>query len=109
MSKTLSALGERVWEMPPLILHLFNQRVPADSLLENSRCRTDVIGVNTQRRLRPRRTSPPHPRWTPGRDPQLVFSRQGYLPLDGPVAWSPSAAFRSSTRRAAAPRASPVC
>jgi len=45
MSKTLSALGERVWEMPPLILHLFNQRVPADSLLENSRAALMLSGL----------------------------------------------------------------
>ena len=45
MSKTLSALGERVWEMPPLILHLFHQRVPADSLLENSRAALMLSGL----------------------------------------------------------------
>ena len=30
-------LGESLWELPPLILHPFNERVPPSALLENSR------------------------------------------------------------------------
>src|SRR5438094_6253923 len=32
-----ATLGETVWDLPPLILHPFNERVPPAALLENSK------------------------------------------------------------------------
>src|SRR6188474_1155523 len=97
MSKTLSALGETVWEMPPLILHPFNERVPADSMLENSRAAlmlsglipSDGSGREELRRL-------------------ILAGRLGEIPMlyflgKDIFRWMDSAAFRSSTRRASAP------
>ena len=45
MSNGLKALGETVWDLPPLILHPFNERVPPASLLENSRAALMLSGL----------------------------------------------------------------
>jgi hypothetical protein len=44
MSKPL-ILGDTVWELPPLILHPFNERVSPNSLLENSRAALMLSGL----------------------------------------------------------------
>jgi hypothetical protein len=44
MSPTIT-LGESVWELPPLILHPFNERVPPSALLENSRAALMLSGL----------------------------------------------------------------
>ena len=44
MSNPLS-LSETVWELPPLILHPFNERASPDSLLENSRAALMLSGL----------------------------------------------------------------
>jgi hypothetical protein len=41
----ITALGERVWELPPLILHPFNERVPPSALLENSKAALILSGL----------------------------------------------------------------
>lgn len=38
-------LGETVWELPPLILHPFNERVPPSALLENSKAALMLAGL----------------------------------------------------------------
>ena len=38
-------LAERVWELPPLILHPFNERVPPSALLENSKAALMLSGL----------------------------------------------------------------
>lgn len=38
-------LGEAVWELPPLILHPFNERVPPSALLENSKAALMLSGL----------------------------------------------------------------
>ncbi|MGO9255639.1 MAG: hypothetical protein ACLQU1_04965 [Bryobacteraceae bacterium] len=38
-------LGETVWELPPLILHPFNERVPPATLLENSKAALMLAGL----------------------------------------------------------------
>src|ERR1700757_1655643 len=38
-------LGTGVWNLPPLILHPFNERVPASALLENSRAALMLSGL----------------------------------------------------------------
>ena len=45
MSLPITALGERVWELPPLILHPFNERVPPSALLENSKAALMLSGL----------------------------------------------------------------
>src|SRR5208337_4162771 len=45
MSLPMTTLGERVWELPPLILHPFNERVPASALLENSKAALMLSGL----------------------------------------------------------------
>jgi hypothetical protein len=37
--------GEAVWELPPLILHPFNERVPPSALLENSKAALMLAGL----------------------------------------------------------------
>lgn len=37
--------GETVWSLPPLILHPFNERVPASALLENSKAALILSGL----------------------------------------------------------------
>ena len=39
------ALGTTVWELPPLILHPFNEKVPPAELLENSRAALMLAGL----------------------------------------------------------------
>ena len=41
----ITTLGERVWELPPLILHPFNERVPPSALLENSKAALMLSGL----------------------------------------------------------------
>ena len=45
MSKPVSNLGETVWELPPLILHPFNERVSPATLLENSKAALMLAGL----------------------------------------------------------------
>ena len=45
MSFPITTLGERVWELPPLILHPFNERVPPSALLENSKAALMLSGL----------------------------------------------------------------
>jgi hypothetical protein len=40
-----SSLGETVWQMPPLILHPFNERVAPGTLLENSKAALMLSGL----------------------------------------------------------------
>ena len=41
----ITTLGERVWELPPLILHPFNERVPPSALLDNSKAALMLSGL----------------------------------------------------------------
>ena len=45
MSRVLTTLGETVWDLPPLILHPFNERVPPARLLENSQAALMLSGL----------------------------------------------------------------
>jgi hypothetical protein len=45
MSPATNTPGETVWTLPPLILHPFNERVPASALLENSRAALMLSGL----------------------------------------------------------------
>ncbi len=45
MSTPIRTLGETVWELPPLILHPFSERVPPAALLENSRAALMLAGL----------------------------------------------------------------
>ncbi len=45
MSTPIRTLGETVWELPPLILHPFNERVPPAALLENSKAALMLAGL----------------------------------------------------------------
>jgi hypothetical protein len=45
MSQVLTTLGETVWDLPPLILHPFNERVPPTALLENSKAALMLSGL----------------------------------------------------------------
>jgi hypothetical protein len=45
MSLPGTSLGEKVWELPPLILHPFNERVPPSALLENSKAALMLSGL----------------------------------------------------------------
>jgi hypothetical protein len=40
-----TTLGETVWELPPLILHPFNERIPPSALLENSKAALMLSGM----------------------------------------------------------------
>lgn len=40
-----TTLGEAVWDLPPLILHPFNEHVPPAALLENSRAALMLSGL----------------------------------------------------------------
>jgi hypothetical protein len=42
---TVTSFGESVWELPPLILHPFNERVPPAALLENSKAALMLSGL----------------------------------------------------------------
>ncbi len=39
------ALGEAIWELPPLILHPFSERISPESLLENSKAALMLSGL----------------------------------------------------------------
>jgi hypothetical protein len=41
----VTTLGEIVWDLPPLILHPFNERVPPTALLENSKAALMLSGL----------------------------------------------------------------
>ena len=45
MPPSNAALGETVWNLPPLILHPFNERVPPSTLLENSKASLILSGL----------------------------------------------------------------
>ena len=45
MPTSTRSLGETVWELPPLILHPFSERVPPAALLENSRAALMLAGL----------------------------------------------------------------
>jgi hypothetical protein len=45
MPTPITTLGETVWSLPPLILHPFNERVPACTLLENSKAALILSGL----------------------------------------------------------------
>jgi len=45
MPTSTSVLGETIWELPPLILHPFNERVSPAALLENSKAALMLAGV----------------------------------------------------------------
>ena len=45
MSTPTGTLGETVWELPPLILHPFNEHLPPAALLENSKAALMLAGL----------------------------------------------------------------
>jgi len=45
MPTSVKALGQGVWDLPPLILHPFNERVPPSTLLENSKAALMLAGL----------------------------------------------------------------
>ena len=45
MPTSAKTLGESVWDLPPLILHPFNERVPPSTLLENSKAALMLAGL----------------------------------------------------------------
>src|SRR3954452_725137 len=45
MATPLTSFGETVWELPPLILHPFNERVSPSTLLENSKAALMLSGL----------------------------------------------------------------
>jgi hypothetical protein len=45
MPPHVTTLGEALWELPPLILHPFNERVPPSTLLENSKAALMLSGL----------------------------------------------------------------
>jgi hypothetical protein len=45
MISTVPAIGETTWEMPPLILHPFSERVSPATLLENSKAALMLSGL----------------------------------------------------------------
>ncbi len=45
MLSTMPALGETIWEVPPLILHPFSERTSPESLLENSKAALMLSGL----------------------------------------------------------------
>jgi hypothetical protein len=45
MSRAKSNLGSPIWDLPPLILHPFNERVPPAALLENSKAALMLSGL----------------------------------------------------------------
>lgn len=42
---SVKTLGDTVWDLPPLILHPFNERVPPAALLENSKAALMMAGI----------------------------------------------------------------
>ena len=45
MSPAIATLGEAVWDLPPLILHPFNERVAPSTLLESSKAALMLSGL----------------------------------------------------------------
>jgi hypothetical protein len=45
LSQVLTSLGESVWDLPPLILHPFNERLPPTALLKNSKAALMLSGL----------------------------------------------------------------
>jgi len=45
MPTPVKTLGESVWDLPPLILHPFNERVPPATLLENAKAALMLAGL----------------------------------------------------------------
>ncbi len=45
MPTFVKTLGESVWDLPPLILHPFNERVPPTTLLENAKAALMLAGL----------------------------------------------------------------
>jgi hypothetical protein len=45
MPTPFTRAGETIWELPPLILHPFNERVPPSALLENSKAALMLSGL----------------------------------------------------------------
>lgn len=45
MLTPVDTLGESIWNLPPLILHPFNERVPPAALLENSKAALMLAGL----------------------------------------------------------------
>ena len=45
MSPAITTLGETVWDLPPLILHPFNERVAPSTLLESSKAALMLSGL----------------------------------------------------------------
>ncbi|MCU1234969.1 MAG: hypothetical protein JWP63_2936 [Candidatus Solibacter sp.] len=45
MSRAKTNLGDAVWDLPPLILHPFNERIPPTALLENSKAALMLSGL----------------------------------------------------------------
>src|SRR5438477_884696 len=45
MSPAISILGETVWDLPPLILHPFNERIAPTTLLESSKAALMLSGL----------------------------------------------------------------
>src|ERR1019366_9552025 len=45
MSPAITTLGETVWDLPPLILHPFNEKVAPSTLLESSKAALMLSGL----------------------------------------------------------------
>src|SRR5450756_3138612 len=45
MSPAITILGETVWDLPPLILHPFNERIAPSTLLESSKAALMLSGL----------------------------------------------------------------
>jgi hypothetical protein len=45
IATSTTPFGETIWELPPLILHPFNERVPPSALLDNSRAALMLSGL----------------------------------------------------------------
>jgi hypothetical protein len=45
MSTPIIPVGETIWDLPPLILHPFNERVPPSALLDNSKAALMLSGL----------------------------------------------------------------
>jgi hypothetical protein len=45
MSRAITTQSEKVWDLPPLILHPFNEHVPPCALLENSKAALMLSGL----------------------------------------------------------------
>jgi hypothetical protein len=45
MSPAISILGETIWDLPPLILHPFNERIAPSTLLESSKAALMLSGL----------------------------------------------------------------